>query len=195
MVVLNDNELEQLEESIKKSGMPKEALEKANSELKKLKLMPPMSAEATVIRSYLDCMLTVPWKKKDKIQYDLKKAEKMLDKDHYGLEKVKERIIEYLAVQQRVKRLKGPILCLAGPPGVGKTSLAKKGIGSSIYYPHPVPRMSYYKNKYHFSKKKFINASRISDCSIALPVGPHLNKKDMRIIAKNLIKIIKDYSK
>lgn len=119
------NELEQLEDSIKKSGMPKDALEKANSELKKLKLMPPMSAEATVIRSYLDCLLTVPWKKRDKIQYDLTKAEKILNKDHYGLEKVKERIIEYLAVQQRVKRLKGPILCLVGPPGVGKTSLGQ----------------------------------------------------------------------
>lgn len=119
------NELDQLEESIKKSGMPKEALDKANSELKKLKLMPPMSAEATVIRSYLDCMLNVPWKKRDKIQFDLKKAENILNKDHYGLEKVKERILEYLAVQQRVKRLKGPILCLVGPPGVGKTSLGQ----------------------------------------------------------------------
>lgn len=119
------SELEQLEEAIKKSGMPKDALEKAHSELKKLKLMPPMSAEATVIRSYLDCLLTVPWKKKDKIQFDLKKAEQILDKDHYGLEKVKERIIEYLAVQQRVKKLKGPILCLVGPPGVGKTSLGQ----------------------------------------------------------------------
>lgn len=119
------NEIDQLEESIKKSGMPKEALDKANSELKKLKLMPPMSAEATVIRSYLDCMLSVPWKKRDKIQFDLNKAEKILDKDHYGLEKVKERILEYLAVQQRVKKLKGPILCLVGPPGVGKTSLGQ----------------------------------------------------------------------
>ncbi len=119
------NELEQLEESIKKSGMSKDALEKANAELKKLKLMPPMSAEATVIRSYLDCMLSVPWKKRDKIQFDLKKAENILNKDHYGLEKVKERILEYLAVQQRVKRLKGPILCLVGPPGVGKTSLGQ----------------------------------------------------------------------
>jgi len=119
------NEIDQLEESIKKSGMPKEALDKANSELKKLKLMPPMSAEATVIRSYLDCMLNVPWKKRDKIQFDLKKAEAILNLDHFGLEKVKERILEYLAVQQRVKRLKGPILCLVGPPGVGKTSLGQ----------------------------------------------------------------------
>lgn len=119
------NELDQLEESIKKSGMSKEALDKANAELKKLKLMPPMSAEATVIRSYLDCMLNVPWKKRDKIQFDLKKAENILNQDHYGLEKVKERILEYLAVQQRVKRLKGPILCLVGPPGVGKTSLGQ----------------------------------------------------------------------
>ena len=119
------NELEQLEQSIHKAGMPKEAKEKALSELHKLKLMSPMSAEATVIRNYLDWMLSVPWKKRNKIQFDLGKAEKMLDKDHYGLEKVKERILEYLAVQQRVKRLKGPILCLVGPPGVGKTSLGQ----------------------------------------------------------------------
>ncbi len=119
------SEIEQLERQIDKAGMPKEAKEKAHSELKKLKLMPPMSAEATVIRSYLDWMLSVPWKKRNKIQFDLGKAEKLLDKDHYGLEKVKERIIEYLAVQQRVKRLKGPILCLVGPPGVGKTSLGQ----------------------------------------------------------------------
>lgn len=119
------SELDQLESAIQKAGMPKEALEKAQAELKKLKLMPPMSAEATVIRSYLDWMLSVPWKKRNKIQFDLSKAEEMLDKDHYGLEKVKERILEYLAVQQRVKRLKGPILCLVGPPGVGKTSLGQ----------------------------------------------------------------------
>lgn len=119
------NEIEQLEASIKKAGMPKEAKEKSLSELQKLKLMSPMSAEATVIRNYLDWMLSVPWKRKNKIQFDLRKAEKLLDKEHYGLEKVKERIIEYLAVQQRVKRLKGPILCLVGPPGVGKTSLGQ----------------------------------------------------------------------
>ncbi|MCX7090241.1 MAG: endopeptidase La [Legionellales bacterium] len=119
------SELEQLEHAIQKAGMPKEAHDKAQSELKKLKLMPPMSAEATVIRGYLDWMLSVPWKKRNRIQFDLSKAEKMLDKDHYGLEKVKERIIEYLAVQQRVKRLKGPIICLVGPPGVGKTSLGQ----------------------------------------------------------------------
>ena len=119
------NEIDQLEASIKKVGMPKEAKDKALAELHKLKLMSPMSAEATVIRNYLDWMLTVPWKKRNKIQFDLTKAEKLLDKDHYGLEKVKERILEYLAVQQRVKRLKGPILCLVGPPGVGKTSLGQ----------------------------------------------------------------------
>ena len=119
------SELDQLEHAIQKAGMPKEAHEKSLSELKKLKLMPPMSAEATVIRSYLDWMLSVPWKKRTRIQFDLSKAEKLLDKDHYGLEKVKERIIEYLAVQQRVKRLKGPIICLVGPPGVGKTSLGQ----------------------------------------------------------------------
>lgn len=119
------SEIEQMERSIQKAGMPKEAHDKAQSELKKLKSMPPMSAEATVIRSYLDWMLSVPWKKRNRIQFDLGKAEEMLDKDHYGLEKVKERIIEYLAVQQRVKRLKGPIICLVGPPGVGKTSLGQ----------------------------------------------------------------------
>lgn len=119
------NEIEQLEKSIAKAGMPKEAKEKAESELNKLKMMSPMSAEATVIRNYLDWMLSVPWKKKSKIHNDLGKAEKVLDKDHYGLEKVKERILEYLAVQQRVKQLKGPILCLVGPPGVGKTSLGQ----------------------------------------------------------------------
>lgn len=118
-------EIEQLEASINKAGMPKEAKEKALSELHKLKMMSPMSAEATVIRNYLDWMLSVPWKKKNKIQFDLSKAERLLDKEHYGLEKVKERIIEYLAVQQRVKRLKGPIVCLVGPPGVGKTSLGQ----------------------------------------------------------------------
>ncbi len=119
------NELEQLERSINKAGMTKEAKTKALAELHKLKLMPPMSAEATVVRNYLDWMLRVPWKKRNKIQFDLSLAEKVLDKDHYGLEKVKERILEYLAVQKRVKRLKGPILCLVGPPGVGKTSLGQ----------------------------------------------------------------------
>ncbi len=119
------NEIEQMEKVIAKSGMPKEAKEKAESELNKLKMMPPMSAEATVIRNYLDWMLQVPWKKRNKIQFDLDKAQDILDKDHYGLKKVKERIIEYLAVQQRVKKLKGPILCLVGPPGVGKTSLGQ----------------------------------------------------------------------
>ncbi|KTD50235.1 ATP-dependent protease La [Legionella quinlivanii] len=119
------SEIEQLENSIKKAGMPKEAKEKSLSELHKLKMMSPMSAEATVIRNYLDWMLSVPWKRKNKIQFDLRKAENLLNKEHYGLEKVKERIIEYLAVQQRVKRMKGPILCLVGPPGVGKTSLGQ----------------------------------------------------------------------
>ena len=118
-------ELEQLLKNIEEAGMSKEAKEKAISELNKLKMMSPMSAEATVIRNYLDWILTVPWKKRSRIRYDLNKAEGMLNKDHYGLEKVKERIIEYLAVQQRVKVLKGPILCLVGPPGVGKTSLGQ----------------------------------------------------------------------
>ena len=118
-------EMEQLAKNIEKAGMSSEAKTKALAELNKLKLMSPMSAEATVIRNYLDWMLKVPWGQHSKIQFDLKKAEAILDADHYGLHKVKERIIEYLAVQQRVKRLKGPILCLVGPPGVGKTSLGQ----------------------------------------------------------------------
>ena len=119
------NEIEALEKKIEESGMPKEAREKTNNELNKLKLMSPMSAEATVVRNYIDWMTSVPWKKKSRIKKDLDRAEKVLDEDHYGLEKVKERIVEYLAVQQRVRKLKGPILCLVGPPGVGKTSLGK----------------------------------------------------------------------
>lgn len=119
------NEIEQLEHDIEKAGMPKEAKEKSLSELHKLKMMSPMSAEATVIRNYLDWMLSIPWKKKSRVRYDLGKAQELLDHDHYGLEKVKERIIEYLAVQQRVKKMKGAILCLVGPPGVGKTSLGQ----------------------------------------------------------------------
>jgi ATP-dependent Lon protease len=119
------NEIADLEQKIEKAGMSKEAKEKATSELNKLKLMSPMSAEATVVRNYIDWLLKAPWKKKSKVIKDLKRAEDVLEADHYGLEKVKERILEYLAVQQRVKKLKGPILCLVGPPGVGKTSLGQ----------------------------------------------------------------------
>ena len=119
------DEIEQLQESINKAGMPKEAREKAQAELNKLKMMPPMSAEATVCRNYLEVLLQVPWKVRSKVSKDLKKAEAVLEADHYGLKKVKERILEYLAVQQRVRKLKGPILCLVGPPGVGKTSLGQ----------------------------------------------------------------------
>ena len=119
------NELGDLETKIEKAGMPKEAKEKATSELNKLKLMSPMSAEATVVRNYIDWLLKAPWKKRSKVFKDLRRAEEVLEADHYGLEKVKERILEYLAVQQRVRRLKGPILCLVGPPGVGKTSLGQ----------------------------------------------------------------------
>ena len=118
-------DLEELEKRIKAARMPKEALKKAESELKKLKLMSPMSAEATVIRNFIDTLVNLPWKKKTKINNDLTNAEKVLDEDHYGLDKVKERILEYLAVQQRVDRVKAPILCLVGPPGVGKTSLGQ----------------------------------------------------------------------
>ena len=119
------NELDELAKKIAEAGMTKEAREKADSELKKLKMMSPMSAEATVVRNYIDWLVNVPWKKRSKVRKDLSKAQEVLDADHYGLEKVKERILEYLAVQQRVNKLKGPILCLVGPPGVGKTSLGK----------------------------------------------------------------------
>jgi len=119
------NEIEDLAQRIEKAGMPKEAKDKAKAELNKLKMMPPMSAEATVVRNYVDWLVSVPWKKRTKIHQDLVEAEGILEADHYGLEKVKERILEYLAVQQRARKLKGPILCLVGPPGVGKTSLGR----------------------------------------------------------------------
>ncbi|GAB4367690.1 MAG: endopeptidase La [Kiloniellaceae bacterium] len=119
------DELAELEERIKSTKLTKEASEKALAELKKLRSMSPMSAEATVVRNYLDWILSIPWKKRTKIKRDIKHAQEILDADHYGLEKVKERILEYLAVQQRMKKVKGPILCLVGPPGVGKTSLGK----------------------------------------------------------------------
>ena len=119
------DELAELEEKIKKTKLTKEAEEKSMAELKKLKNMSPMSAEATVVRNYLDWMLSIPWKKRTRVKRDIKKAEEILDKDHHGLEKVKDRIIEYLAVQQRTNKVTGPILCLVGPPGVGKTSLGK----------------------------------------------------------------------
>lgn len=118
-------EAEDLQRRIDESGMPKEAKEKAESELNKLKLMAPMSAEATVVRSYLDWVINIPWAKKSRVRKDLAAAQKVLDEDHYGLEEVKDRIIEYLAVQNRVARMKGPVLCLVGPPGVGKTSLGE----------------------------------------------------------------------
>ena len=120
-----EGELAELEARIKETKLSKEAREKAEGELKKLKNMSPMSAEATVVRNYLDWMLSIPWGVKSRVKKDLARAEKILDDDHYGLEKVKERIVEYLAVQQRSKKLKGPIMCLVGPPGVGKTSLGK----------------------------------------------------------------------
>ncbi len=119
------SELDELAKAVEKAGMPKEAKKRALAELHKLKMMSPMSAEATVVRNYVDWMVNVPWKKRSNISRDLAKAEAILEEDHYGLEKVKERILEYLAVQQRVKKSKGPILCLVGPPGVGKTSLGR----------------------------------------------------------------------
>jgi len=118
-------DFEDMDKRIKRAHMPKEARKKAEAELKKLKLMSPMSAEATVVRNYIDTLVNLPWRKKSKISRDIKAAQEILDKDHYGLEKVKERIVEYLAVQTRVDKMKGPILCLVGPPGVGKTSLGQ----------------------------------------------------------------------
>ncbi|NQZ24781.1 MAG: endopeptidase La [Colwellia sp.] len=119
------DELEQMAKRIEEAQMPKEAKDKTLAEYQKLKMMSPMSAEATVVRSYIDCMINVPWKKRSKLKRNLTLAQEVLDKDHFGLDKVKERILEYLAVQQRVSQLKGPILCLVGPPGVGKTSLGQ----------------------------------------------------------------------
>lgn len=119
------NELEELEQKIQNAGMTEEAKEKAVAEFNKLKMMSPMSAEATVVRNYLDWLVKVPWKERTRVRKDLARADEVLDEDHFGLEKVKERIVEYLAVQQRVRSLKGPILCLVGPPGVGKTSIAR----------------------------------------------------------------------
>lgn len=119
------DEFETLKKKIEESKMPKEARDKAEQELHKLKMMSPMSAEATVVRSYIDWMVNVPWTKRSKVKKDLSKAEEILNADHYGLERVKERILEYLAVQSRINKLKGPILCLVGPPGVGKTSLGR----------------------------------------------------------------------
>ncbi|MFZ1574166.1 MAG: endopeptidase La [Chromatiaceae bacterium] len=119
------SEIDELAKRIEEAGMPKEAKDKALGELRKFKLMAPMSSEATVVRNYIDTLVNVPWKKRTRIRNDLTLASEVLEKDHYGLEKVKERILEYLAVQQRVRKLKGPILCLVGPPGVGKTSLGQ----------------------------------------------------------------------
>jgi ATP-dependent Lon protease len=119
------NDLDDLEKQIDESGMPQEALDKCKNELNKLRMMSPMSAEATVVRSYLDWMVSVPWKKRSRLRNDLQRAERVLDEDHYGLEEVKARILEFLAVQARVGKVKGPILCLVGPPGVGKTSLGQ----------------------------------------------------------------------
>ena len=120
-----DDEIVVIEKKIKDSGMPEEAVEKVNTELNKFKLMPPMSAEASVVRGYIDWMISIPWKKKSKIQKSITKASEILENDHHGLEEVKERILEFLSVQKRVSKIKGPVLCLVGPPGVGKTSLGE----------------------------------------------------------------------
>jgi len=119
------NELEEIQKKFEEAGMPKEAKDKTRGEINKLKMMSPMSAEATVVRSYIDWMLSIPWKKRSRVRTDIAAAEEVLESDHYGLDEVKERILEYLAVQRRVKKLKGPVLCLVGPPGVGKTSLGE----------------------------------------------------------------------
>ncbi|WP_375177661.1 endopeptidase La [Marinobacter mobilis] len=119
------SDFDELEQKLEEAGLPEEARKKTESELNKLKMMSPMSAEATVVRGYIDWMLAVPWKKRSRVRHDLEKAKEILDQDHYGLEEVKKRILEYLAVQSRVKKVKGPVLCLVGPPGVGKTSLGQ----------------------------------------------------------------------
>ena len=119
------SELDELKEKIEIAGMPAEAKEKTLAELNKLKMMSPMSAEATVVRGYIDWMISVPWKKRSKVRHDMRRAQDILENEHFGLEEVKERILEYLAVQKRVKKIKGPVLCLVGPPGVGKTSLGE----------------------------------------------------------------------
>lgn len=120
-----NNDFEELEQKLEEAGLPEEARKKTEAELNKLKMMSPMSAEATVVRGYIDWMLAVPWKQRSRVRHDLEKAREILDRDHYGLEEVKKRILEYLAVQSRVKKVKGPVLCLVGPPGVGKTSLGQ----------------------------------------------------------------------
>ncbi|WP_417530435.1 endopeptidase La [Marinobacter lipolyticus] len=120
-----NNDFEELEQKLEEAGLPEEAFKKTEAELNKLKMMSPMSAEATVVRGYIDWMLAVPWKKRSRVRHDIEKAREILDKDHYGLDEVKKRILEYLAVQSRVKKVKGPVLCLVGPPGVGKTSLGQ----------------------------------------------------------------------
>jgi ATP-dependent Lon protease len=119
------NELEELESRVEKAGMSKEALDKAKAELAKLKMMSPMSAEASVVRGYIDWLVSIPWQKRSRVKHDLARAAEILNEDHYGLDEVKDRILEYLAVQKRVKKVKGPVLCLVGPPGVGKTSLGE----------------------------------------------------------------------
>ncbi|HBP54348.1 MAG TPA: endopeptidase La, partial [Verrucomicrobiales bacterium] len=119
------NEIDELQNRIATAKMSDEAIDKANSELNKLKMMSPMSAEASVVRSYIEWLVGVPWAKRSKVKHDIKRAQLVLDQDHYGLEEVKDRILEYLAVQKRVRKLKGPVLCLVGPPGVGKTSLGE----------------------------------------------------------------------
>ncbi|MGC8119265.1 endopeptidase La [Marinobacter sp. VGCF2001] len=120
-----NNDFEELEQKLEEAGLPEEARKKTETELNKLKMMSPMSAEATVVRGYIDWMLAIPWKKRSRVRHDLEKARDILDRDHYGLDEVKKRILEYLAVQSRVKKVKGPVLCLVGPPGVGKTSLGQ----------------------------------------------------------------------
>ena len=119
------NEIDELQNRIATAKMSDEAIDKANSELNKLKMMSPMSAEASVVRSYIEWLVGVPWAKRSKVKHDIKRAQLVLDQDHYGLEEVKDRILEYLAVQKRVRKLKGPVLCLVGPPGVGKPSLGE----------------------------------------------------------------------
>ncbi len=143
------DEHEALKRKIEAAKMPKEAREKTEAELQKLKMMSPMSAEATVVRGYIDWMIQVPWNARSKVKKDLLKAQEVLDTDHYGLERVKDRILEYLAVQSRVSKIKGPILCLVGPPGVGKTSLGSRSLV------RPAANMSVWRWAAYVTKRRF----------------------------------------
>ena len=156
-------DFEELEQKLEEAGLPEEARKKTEAELNKLKMMSPMSAEATVVRGYIDWMLALPWKKRSRVRHDIEKARKILDEDHYGLDEVKTRILEYLAVQSRVKKVKGPVLCLVGPPGVGKTSLGQS-IARATNRKHPHGPGRYDEAEIRGHRKTYIGALPASCC-------------------------------